>query len=532
MRRLYPGVAAGVVLILVVAVAVATAATVSTPVKITTSSPLTSCNLNFGPGSVIYDNTTAEPYTAVNPTNSDNVISVWQQDRRNDGGARGLLAAYSTDAGKTWTTPPVADQADFDRCTGGNAANGGNYDRDSDPWVTFDQHGNAFQISISFTIADFISAGGPSAVLVSKSTDGGATWGPNTVLRSDTATDTLNDKEMIAGDPHHPDNVYAVWDRLEFPNASASAKAGENAVGYRGPTWFSRTTNDGASWEQAHIIFDPGEVNQTIGNEIVPLGDDSALVDGFDLIFNFKNTNTVRGENVALIRSTDHGETWSQPIIVSKLLSVGVRNSNGERLRTGDIIPQFAADPRATSDTIYAVWQDSRFTGGARDQIAFSKSTDGGLQWSTPVRINTHTSTPAFNPSIRVGSDGTVNVTYYDFRNDSDFDGDSSTAGDSSTLLTDVWSLTSKNGGRTWTEDRVTPSSFDFRSAPVARGFFLGDYQGLDFADGGTLPGFKAAFGESDGSDATSCSGPFSSGFPTCPTTSPKSDIFGATIAP
>jgi hypothetical protein len=540
MRKLHVGLAAGVVLILATVVAGASAATVSTPVRITATSPLISCspnNNNPDGSSKIYDNTVVEPYTAVNPTNPDNIVAVWQQDRRNDGGARGLLAGFSTDGGLTWTTPSVADQADFDRCTGGTAANGGDYARASDPWVTFDGHGNAFQISISFTIGDFISEGGPSAVIVSKSTPAGttpagATWGPNTVLKSDTAVDSLNDKESITGDPHNPDNVYAVWDRLVFPNIHPPAVAGENAVGFHGPAWFSRTTNDGASWEPARIIFDPGAVAQTIGNEIVPLGDDSAIVDGFALLSFAKNSHQVRGQNVALIRSTDHGTTWSGPIIVSKLESVGVRNSNGELLRTGDIIPQFAADPRSNK-TIYAVWQDARFSGGTFDQIAFAKSTDGGLTWSTPARISTHAATPAFNPSIRVGGDGTVNVTYYDFRNDSDFDGNPITAGDASTLMTDVWSLTSTDGGSSFTEDRVTPSSFDFRSAPVARGFFLGDYQGLGFASGGTLPGFKPVFGESNGTDATACSTTsFTSSSPTCPTTSPHSDIFSATIAP
>jgi hypothetical protein len=245
------------------------------------------------------------------------------------------------------------------------------------------------------------------------------------------------------------------------------------------------------------------------------------------------NSHQVRGFNAALIRSTDHGATWGNPIIISKILTVGVRNSNGERLRTADFLPEFAADPRSNSDTMYAVWQDARFSGGTFDQVAFSKSTDGGLHWSAPARISTHAATPAFLPSIRVGSDGTVNVTYYDFRNDSDFDADPSTPGDAGTLMTDVWSLTSTDGGSTWTEDRVTPTSFDFRSAPVARGFFLGDYQGLGFADGGTLPGFKAVFGESNGTDALACGlTTFSSSSPTCPTTSPHSDIFSSTIAP
>jgi hypothetical protein len=541
MRKLYIGLVAGVVLVLATVVAVAAAATVSPPVKVTTASPLIPCNPNNNNpngSSKIFDNTTVEPYTAVNPANSNNIVAVWQQDRRNDGGARGLLSAFSSDGGLNWTTPSVVNQADFDRCTGGNAANGGDYARASDPWVTFDGHGNAFQISISFTIGDFISAGGPSAVIVSKSAHdnanvAGATWGANTVLKSDTSVNSLNDKEMIAGDPHHADNVYAVWDRLVFPNIHPPAIAGENAIGFHGPTWFSRTTDDGANWEPAHIIFDPGTINQTIGNEIVPLGDDSAIVDGFDLIFGAKNAGQVRGRNVALIRSTDHGATWGKAIIVAKLEAVGVRNSNGERLRTGDIIPQFAADPRSNSNTIYAVWQDARFNGGLRDQIAFSKSTDGGLHWSTPRMINTHAATPAFNPAIQVGSDGTVNVTYYDFRNDSDFDANPNTAPDASTLTTDVWSLTSTDGGSSFTEDRVTPTSFDFRSAPVARGFFLGDYQGLGFASGGTLPGFKPVFGESDGTDATACSTTsFTSSNPTCPTTTPQSDIFSATIAP
>jgi hypothetical protein len=540
MRKRQIGLVAGVVLTLATVAAVAIAASVSTPVQVTTTSPLISCdpnNNNPDGSSKIYDNTVVEPYTAVNPTNSDNVVAVWQQDRRNDGGARGLLAAFSTDAGQSWTTPSLANQADFSACSGGNAANSGDYARASDPWVTFDGHGNAFQISISFTTADFISQGGPSAVIVSKSTarttPAGAIWGPNTVLKSDTSVNSLNDKESITGDPHHPDNVYAVWDRLVFPNTHPPAVAGENAVGFHGPAWFSRTTDDGATWEPARIIFDPGAVSQTIGNEIVPLGDDSAIVDGFNLLSFARNSHQVRGMNVALIRSTDHGTTWGDPIIVSKLESVGVRNSNGELLRTSDDIPQFAADPRSNSNTIYAVWQDARFSGGTFDQIAFSKSTDGGLHWSTPERISTHAATPAFLPSIRVGSDGTVNVTYYDFRNDSDFDANPDTAGDASKLMTDVSSLTSTDGGSSFTENRVTPSSFDFRSAPVARGFFLGDYQGLDFASGGALPGFKPVFGESNGTDATGCTTTsFTASNPTCPTTSPHSDIFSATITP
>ena len=54
-------------------------------------------------------------------------------------------------------------------------------------------------------------------------------------------------------------------------------------------------------------------------------------------------------------------------------------------VRTGDIIPDFAVD--RSSGALYAVWQDSRFSGGSHDDIAFSRSTDGGNTWSAPVKV-------------------------------------------------------------------------------------------------------------------------------------------------
>ena len=44
-------------------------------------------------------------------------------------------------------------------------------------------------------------------------------------------------------------------------------------------------------------------------------------------------------------------------------------------------------------DEVYAVWRDARFNGFQRDQVAFSRSEDGGHTWSTPLRISTHNQT-------------------------------------------------------------------------------------------------------------------------------------------
>ena len=116
------------------------------------------------------------------------------------------------------------------------------------------------------------------------------------------------------------------------------------------------------------------------------------------------------------------------------------------------------------------VWQDARFNDFQRDQVAFSRSTDGGLTWSTPVRISTDNETQAFTPAIRVDDEGNIGVTYYDFRNDNPA---------TAALETDLWFTRSTDGGQTWGEERVTPTSFDMRSAPDANGYFVGDYEGL-----------------------------------------------------
>jgi Neuraminidase (sialidase) len=210
---------------------------------------------------------------------------------------------------------------------------------------------------------------------------------------------------------------------------------------------------------------------------VLPNGD---LVMLFNLIRNV-GAPANRGFTAAVIRSTDRGETWSRPIEIDRMLTDGVRDpADGHDVRTGDLIPQIAVDD--DSGDLYVVWQDDRFTG--QEQIAFSRSTDGGLTWSPTSRISTVGGVnQAFIPTVRVADDGTVAVQYYDFR----MDDPASTP----PLTTDTWLLRSTNGGASWTEERIGTDSFDMTAAPDALGYFVGDYAGLDFAGGGSRPGFK-----------------------------------------
>ncbi len=143
--------------------------------------------------------------------------------------------------------------------------------------------------------------------------------------------------------------------------------------------------------------------------------------------------------------------------------------TTGAAIRTGDIIPEIGVDrsKARTKGNLYFVWQDAGFKSGATDAIAFSKSSDGGTTWTTPVRISNSGGKPAFTPAISVNDQGTIAVTYYDFRNDR------STA----PLDTDVWTVTSTDGGATWREQHLS-GPFDMTKAPLAGGHFVGDYIG------------------------------------------------------
>ena len=251
------------------------------------------------PGSGInFVNSEVEPWVAVNrltvPTTTDlgdNLIGAWQQDRWNNGGSEGDVTASSLDGGLTWT---INANTKSSICTGGTAANGGNYERASDPWVDFSPNGTAYLMSLSVDSNPGGFGTSPNAMLVMRSTDGGATWSDPITLKRDENPNVLNDKNTLTADPNDSDFAYAVWDRLVSPpGETPNPNAFENALAFRGPAWFSRTTNGGYELGDGPADLRAGTLNQTIGNQIVVLPDnaqfDGELVDVFDLIQNRAN---------------------------------------------------------------------------------------------------------------------------------------------------------------------------------------------------------------------------------------------------
>jgi hypothetical protein len=464
-----------VVLIVLTVAATTRGVLVQAASLVTVSGPsaYASC-LNAGEPGTNFVNAEVEPYVAANPHLAGNIVGVWQQDRWNNGGAHGLVAGFSFDGGATWgeTTLPFsvcAPNAILDPFTGAP------YDRASDPWVSIGPDGTAYAVGLLAT-NNTISGNNDTGVATVTSSDGGKTWGNQSLIKSDKGTSPVfefthffNDKESITADPIHAGTAYVVWDRLKAPSHSPDAALRAHA--FRGPSWFSKTTDGGKTWTGTRAIFDPGQNSQTIGNVVVVDPRTGVLYDFFEL---FQTTGSPkflpRGLSVSFISSSDGGSTWSEPTVVSAQQTPNDFATDGTLLRTGAGLPSVAID--ASTGQLYVVWEDARFTGGAVDQDVLSTSTDGGVTWSAPTVVSkTPSSTPAFTTTVAVNSAGTVAVTYYDMRNP-----DGITTG----LPTDYWLVTSTNHGASFdNEVRITSTSFDMSQAPNAGGLFLGDYEAL-----------------------------------------------------
>ncbi len=465
------------------------------PVQVSAASlaaPPCSAAVPAGSGEVATLGSAVEPQIAAIP--GGNLVSVWEQDRWTGAGARAIVGAWSADGGSTWGAPVVLP---FSMCFGGSGV-GSAYDRNSDPWVTFAGSGVVLASALAFsasgyTAGGFTSVGGLSSVLVSRSTDGGATWSaPAEVIRtanstSAGATQYFNDRDSIAADSSG--NAYVVWDQL---NNDATGTLSE-------PAMLATSADGGKTWSAPAKLYDPGPGNQAFANEIVILPN-GKLLDVFTLM------SSTASPALQVVASTNQGKTWgTAPATIAGVTSVGTPNpiAGGPAIRDSRLIAQAAADP--ASGNVAVVWQQS--FNGAFDGVALSVSKDGGSTWSAPLQINGAPSAAAFGPMVRYLPGSVLAVTYYDLRN---------YASGSAVLSTSAWLTESADGGATWRELRLQ-SPFDLNKAPltdlggVGNALFLGDNQGLALVGTSALPLYAATGGSGAHVYATQMPNPLTS---------------------
>jgi hypothetical protein len=497
------------------------------PVRVSGPSPLAGCASQDAaqPGR-LYMNAEVEPQIAVKGAN---MITMWHQDRWSNGGAHGIGVGVSNDGGTTWNESTMP----WDACAPLTPPSLAGYLRNSDPWVSIGPDGIAYASGLSFNIQ---VPNWANAVAVSRSTDSGSTWDHTQAVPGSAFTtfSMSTDKNSTTADPTRNATAYTVWDTLIEPTDNPDDNP--HTAAYTGPAYFSKTTDGGVTWNQAKVIVDTKNRSQTIGNIIVVDPRNGDLYDFTDLLLspNTPFQGTRSNQQLAFVKSTDGGDHWTAPQVIAPFNALGVSDPNtGQPLRVGDGLEEVAVD---AGGKLYAVWESSsnyqkqlkQSSGAWDDEVLLATSSNGGQTWTGPTVVERLSSgLPTFTPTIAVNGD-TVAVTYYDFRN--------LAAGQTANLPTDYWVKYSTDGGATWGDEQHIAGSFDSMTAPVARGFFLGDYAGLQ--PSGT--GFEAVFVKTN-CDATDSTG---QAFPTgglcapassnvAPTTNTNpTDVFVTTLTP
>lgn len=194
-----------------------------------------------------FPNAEVEPQAAVHGSTA---IAMWHQDRRSNGGARGIGVGYSTDGGASWTETTIA----LDACSADTQQALSNMFRASDPWVSIGPDGIAYASALSFNIT---APNNANAVVAASSADGGATWNhiqpvPGAFFQT---ADNSTDKNSTTADPTKNKTAYTVWDTLTLPTDNPDDNPHTQA--YTGPAYFSKTTDGGKTTTEA-VLDVPG----------------------------------------------------------------------------------------------------------------------------------------------------------------------------------------------------------------------------------------------------------------------------------
>lgn len=253
--------------------------------------------------------TQAEPFVALNPERETHLLAGYQEGRFESGGARALTWAVSFNGGKSWSEGLLP---------GLTPASGGPFERATDPWVAFGPGGRAYYVSLAFN-----ERNPDNGIFVSASADGGLTWDPPVAVRTDTRD--FNDKEAMAVDtwPDSPyrGRVYVGWDTVTADE--------------RQPLRFAYSADGGLSFSPPATVYDEGA---SIGAfPVVAPGGVVHLIWA-----NYFSFGTPRqSARLLAARSMDGGETWSAPVVVSDLQPAGVEGLRvGEGLPAAAVHPR------------------------------------------------------------------------------------------------------------------------------------------------------------------------------------------------
>jgi hypothetical protein len=292
-----------------------------------------------------------EPYLAVNPTNQDNMVIAWMSYDINAGGTLlerfGIRLRSSFDGGKTW----------------GNEVVMPHYERtyhSADVSMAFHKDGTLY-----IEYIDYRTSPDSGVIVVAHSTDGGKSW--STPVKAFDGYD--NDDKPI-------DRPWIVVDN------SGTASDGTIYITTKPVFWdplpnhpyMKYSTDGGISWSKIAAV-DGGEY---VDNVLVqPMVSPAVSADGSFLAAYPSWPSVLSPVKFTLASSKDKGATYTRTTIY-----VPKSGSKGDTL--SKLGHHLAANPLDANNMIVAAIDSHN---GDND-IYSTVSTDGGLNWTAPIRIN------------------------------------------------------------------------------------------------------------------------------------------------
>jgi hypothetical protein len=354
-----------------------------------------------------------EPSLCIDPNDPNRIAVAWRQFNSTNSNFRQAGFGFSTDGGLTWTFGGTLQTNVFR----------------SDPVLASDAEGRFYYLGLT----NPPSYGALWVTDLWRSTNGGASWqliGPAT--GGDKSWMTI---DTTSGPGHG--NIYQAWDTT-------------SATGTRD---FSLSYNGGLTWAN------PFSIPRTPYFGTVDVGPEGEV---YLLAFD--------GAQFWLNRSTNAPDR-SVPFAFDLTVAVDLGGSllSGWPNPGGLLGQAWVAVDRSTNQTrgnVYALCS----TGGSSNlcDVMFARSTDGGLSWSAPVRINTDPGTNAYHwfGTLAVAPNGRVDVCWYD------------TPVNPNYVLARLYYTYSVDGGLSWASNRAVSAFFD-PSVGYPQQEKIGDYMGM-----------------------------------------------------
>ncbi len=373
----------------------------------------------------------AEPHIERSVTHPDFLAATFQEGRFTDGGAVDCGYSISNDGGLTWTRELIPNLT---------TAKGGTYFRATDPVVRINLAGHVFLNTLAATDEAFDTG----VIVLSRSQDGGRSF-TNPILVYAPANSTI-----------FPDkNWMAVNNFAGTTTAGRIMVTFTSFIGNTSPITRTYSDDNGNTWSTATFVH--GSTTDAQGSQPVYLPNGNLVIP----YWNF-GTNANPNERLETVNSTNGGNTFGAPVFITN-----VARYNPPNIRSALFLPNATGD--RTTNSVYVVYQ-ATFAGAPR--VMFTKSTNSGASWSTPVPISDNPpTTGVFNPAIAASPDGqTLAVVFYDRRDNP-----------GSNTLVHLYLAQSFDSGATWQPNiRLTDTVTDASLAPLtASGYMLGDYLGV-----------------------------------------------------